>query len=383
MTLQSKHHSLQQVIGSTVNQIRENKDQVVHDILTRVVIDCLKKYQLKVNAGVQDSVADLLDTFKLKVAREIFDIAQNWSLTTGREKVLFPRDCRFLYNIGNSTIVVLENGPGVRLLTLDRNLCGPAMQGSSRITERHALPLPYVVFVLHFVSGRPGGGNERLAGFYVQWNTAPLNSLQDMLYVPLFPNIHTNYSMCMGSSFHTSGNITEMCRETINAFWASAFNNDLSSFWWSKSDVDQRLRTVRSWVEAGQDETPLFMLNLPYQQAQTLESLINVCVGAHEEQEADSSAMRHRLAESIDRCGEQLFNKVLSYFRKTKFDRYYPQDVVENLGKSISSIADELVGIVLGIQMEMQDLSDQIHMNRKDESHFGWEPRGPFWRADT
>lgn len=380
MTLQSKHHSLQQVIGSTVNQIRENKDQVVHDILTRVVIDCLKKYQLKVNAGVQDSVADLLDTFKLKVAREIFDIAQNWSLTTSREKALFPKDCRFLYNIGTSTIVVLESEPGLRTLTLDRNLCGVHAQGNARVTERHALPLPYTVFILHFISARPGGGGDRLSGVYVFWRTAPLSSLNDMLYVPILPNIHSGYNMCMGNDFMPSGNITEMCQETVEAFWGSAFNNDLSTFWWAKEAIDTRLGNVRRWKEAAQED-PLFMLSLNYAEAATLENRLNVCVGAHEEQAPDSSVMRHRLADSIDKCTDQLFNKVLSYFRKTKFDRYYPQDVVENLGKSISSMADEMVALVLGVDLELQSLSEEIYRNRKDVGHFGWEPRGPFWEG--
>ena len=118
---------------------------------------------------------------------------------------------------------------------------------------------------------------------------------------------------------------------------------------------------------------------MTYTEANTLENLINICVGAHEEQCVDSSMMRRRLAESIDRCVTQLFDKVMKYFRKTKFERYYPKEIVTNLGGSISAISDELIGIVLGLNVELDKLSEEVYKSRKDKSHYGWEPRGAFW----
>lgn len=377
MNLQTKHHSLTNVVKSAVKQMKDNKHAVVEDILTKVVIECLKKFEDKVNVGVQDSVADLLDTFRTKIASDIFDIAQTWSLTTSREKVLFPKNCRFLYNMGTSTIVVIEEPPMFRTLTLDRNLLGEHMEGNSRVTRQALLPLPYTTFIMHFINSRSDGkGRERLSSMYVFWNSKPLESLTDMLYEPILPNIHQNYSLCMGHDFSlTSTTISEMVREAVNEFWSSAFNNDLSMRWWAKDYIDNRLRTVAEWEQLN----PLDMFEMNYHAAMPLDRFINTCVGAHEEVNIDASMMRRRLAETIDNCVSNLFNKVLKYFRKTKFDKFYPKDIVENLGTSITSISDELIGLVLGMELELKKLSDGVRNSKNSSNFYGWEPKGGFW----
>ena len=50
----------------------EDRTKLVEDVLAKVVIETIRKYQQRVNVGIQDSIVDLLSTFKLKVAEEIF-----------------------------------------------------------------------------------------------------------------------------------------------------------------------------------------------------------------------------------------------------------------------------------------------------------------------
>lgn len=381
MNLQEKYGLLKSAVTSNLNLLRENKDKISQDILSRLVIDTLKRFQEKVNTGAEDSVADLLDTFKKKVLNEVFDLSQNWLVSTKRERILFPQNCRFLYTVGCSTIAVIEEAPSIRTLTLDNALLADERTGATRVTSRHALALPYTVFLLHFINDHyTGSGYNRLANLYVTWRNAPLQTLDDALYTPVLPNLHQGCSACMGNNFFPEGeNIAQIVNHTISAYWTSSFNTDLSQFWWDKGEVDPRFNTVRSWKEATEDN-PLFVLEPSYRLAfPSVEDLLNQCVQAQDEVD-ETTVLRERLSQSVERCTEQMFEKIMRYYRRTKFERYYPKDITQNLGDSISTISDELIALVISMEMELNALAEEVHRNQKDITHFGWTAKGNYWK---
>jgi hypothetical protein len=128
-----------------------SNDALLDDILNRVVHLSLQTYQEKIHVGIQDSLHDILLQFKKEIVLEIHNAAQTWIVSTKKEKTLFPKNCRFLYTMGDSTFVVIEEDPKNRTLSLDKSLVtgGKSNLGSS---ERLNLALPYCVFVLHFVT---------------------------------------------------------------------------------------------------------------------------------------------------------------------------------------------------------------------------------------
>ena len=99
-----RYECIKQAAACAVQQTE--LDLLVQDILTKIVIETLHKYQQKVNVGIQDSMGDLLDNFKQKITQAIFDVANTWR-ASNQKPVLFPRGCRFCYARGESTIFVI------------------------------------------------------------------------------------------------------------------------------------------------------------------------------------------------------------------------------------------------------------------------------------
>jgi len=360
---------LRSVLKETVRTISTENQPLMADILTKVVIETLDKFHKKLNVGVQDSISDLLDQFKRTIEREIFDVAQQWVLATREEKFLFPRNCRFVSSKGHSTIVVIEQEPGRRNITIDRGLLGHNPEGSkTRQTVRKSLWFPYVIFVLQWKGGR-------LVNAYTAWRKEPLTKLTDSVFNPVMPNTHENYAICTGDLVMPNGDISLGSERVISDYWQSVFNNDLSGFWWEKHDYDG-MGTVEEWEENSGDPFLFNGVTLK-SKYKTLENMIDFCID--NEQDPDSTELRRRLTEKIETCSEQMFVKVMKYFKKVKFDRFYPKEVEEQLARSMESVINEICDLVLVMQNEVNSLSSEVSRNRKDVDHYGWESRSPNW----
>lgn len=364
-----QRHSLLKEATELLLTETQTFDGLASDILTDVVIQTIHTYQEKLNVGVQDSVADLLETFKHKVAQTIFETARGWRVVN-TDPFLLPRGCRYAFTKGDSTVFVIEQDPLVRSLAFPTSMLieEHGVPGDDR-TERVALALPYSIFVVHFKKSRD-------TNVYCGWRTAPLRSLDDVLAIPLLPNIHDNMQVCMGRDMRLVGtSMAEQCDSLLSNFWNSRFNNDLSTNWWNKHRIDRRLRTGRMWAE-NSEEDPLFILSVsfPQNEERSLRRTINVLT-QHEE-EPDENGMRHRLAEAIESSSEALFAKILRYFKKTKFDKYHPKNIKEALGQAMKTASAEVADILLAVQHELETLSAQITERRHTTRP---ERRGPMW----
>lgn len=373
--MSSKMHQRIVHLKSALEKVQVLDEALIQDILVRVVIATIDKYQQKLNVGVQDSVADLLDQFKRKMELEIFDIASKWNLNIEPQKFLFPKNCRFASSIGRSTIVVIENEPIRRTLTLDTGLLGEEERVRTNATERHNLLLPYMLFFFHFKKDEGIIGSHRFVNAYTAWRKSPIVKLNDPIYNPILPNTHLNYNICLGNSLPTfTGSIAQICDSVQNYYWQSVFNTDLGKFWWDKQSIPS-MRDVKTWSESSKNE---FMYNEVqlHSGGKTVESMINFCIQASAP-EGDNN-LRHRLATLIEGCIEEFSQRVMRYFKNTKFEKLYPKEIIDPLQNSLTSMTDELSTLAAVMQDELESIARETnsHMGRG----FGWEQRAPSWK---
>ncbi len=364
-----KHEHLKEAAKLAIQESADLKN-IAEDILTNVVIETIRKYQQKLNVGIQDSISDLLDNFKNSISESIFNTASNWRVAN-RECILFPRGCRFCYTKGDNTIIVIEQEPQIRSLLLDSAIIGNRYIHAGLSTARVALALPYVFFVIHFK-------NNDFKSMYTGWKNSPLRDLDDRIFNPLLPNIHANLAVCTGLIPNNLGNnIAQKCDTILSHFWNSKFNNDLSDFWWQKSSFDSRLRSAQTWSEFSLQDSSFILtvdLNNQAEEIKSVNSFIKLLT--MHDYEPDEVALKHTLSESIDKCVENLFSKITRYFRNTKFEKYHPKEVSEVLKKIISEANSEISDMIFAINHELQKLQSQID---KSKIHQKTEPKGPLW----
>jgi hypothetical protein len=380
MTTKLNAAQLQEAVGVAKNKLNTERSQLVEDILTRVVIDALRKYQLKVNVGVVDSVSDIIDNLKSNLIEEVLLSSQGWMVGQNRKQILFPKNCRFLYTRGRSVIAVIEEGAGTRTLRLDNNLLNPDRTPShAHQSQPHSLALPYSVFVVHFDNDLR---NDKVVfkNLYLYWNKRPLATLDDQLYQPILPNIHAQQTVCTGNGLAPDGNATlsQQCEQIIGHFWNSTFNPDLGDRWWGRGSIDARLRDIEQWKNLSRDN-PLFALSLSLRPAVKLREIINTISANHTEVSLDMEAMKKRLVEIVDKASGDIEHGLMKYMKKTKFERFFPNDVKENLSAAISTIADEFVVILNRMAYDLDQIEERAVRNQKDVTHYGWESRGVFW----
>ena len=374
--LAKKHQHLKTAVQAATDKLRTGEEfpPLVDEILTRVVHKVLGQYQDKVNVGMQDSVADLLSTFKQKILLHIFDASNNWKVRN-RGTVLFPSGCRYLYTRGISTIAMIEQQPQLRTLKFREGMQESSAnedwrRGSNE--ERVQLAMPYVYFLIHFKEHT--ADRLELAGVYSGWSTSQVTQLGDMLASPILPNTHKeNGNICMGYTPIPGDTINSVCNNVVSHYWQSKFTNELADSWWNKSTIDNRIRTGRIWA-ANSQENPLFILNVRLPRDYSVSTVMDLLTRF--ETEPDELSARDSINKIVDDCVETLYTKILRYFKKTKFDKFYPKEATDQVHQSLTSVIDEMNGVLLALEHELNKLSDEV----SDLSPgMRWKKRGDFW----
>lgn len=379
MATKLSNKQLLEAVEVAKKKIGTQNNQLVEDILTKVVVEALRKYQQKVNVGIVDSVSDIIDNLKNNLIDEVLLSSQGWMVGQNRKLLLFPKNCRFLYTRGRSVIAVIEDRPGPRTLKLDNNLLGRQNPHHSGVVTPHSLALPYTVFILAFDNDLR---NDKVSfrNLYLFWNKSPLGALDDQLFQPLLPNLHQNMTVCTGHDLYADINasLTQQCEQIVGHFWNSNFNPDLGDKWWGRSSIDARLGSIESWKSLSQDD-PLFALSLSLRPAVKLREAINTASAAHIEVSLDMEAVKKRLVEIVDKASSEIEHGLMKYMKKTKFDKFFPNDVKENLSGAISTIADEIVVILNRMTYDLHQIEESASRNGKDVTHYGWQGRSGFW----
>ncbi len=372
MSLIHKYEALRKAAELSVAG-SQDFEPLVDRILTEVVFESLRKYQEKVSVGIQDSFADLVNEFKIKTVDTVFNTAGRWKIVD-HEPFLFPKDCRFCYQRGNSIVTVIEQGPQVRTLSFDSKLMGETQTtGTTGNTVRLQLALPYTIFVICFKEDAPLQ-LRILNSVYCGWRASSLKCLDDTLCQPLLPNIHAGLAVCMG---HTrsipQGTLTEQVEGALTHFWSSRFNNDLSQFWWAKKNLSPKLRSAEIWSGYSTRDSIFILDNslLP-ESGKTVRDLVNLLT--MNEEEPDESKFRHELTESIDSCVSGLSRGVDRYLKKTKFEKFFPKDVKDATGEIMQDAMRGISDTILCLDHEIQKLAGELAPKKIE-----CIPRSPLW----
>jgi len=353
--LTEKHKQLQLATDKTLASLG-NLENMAKDVLDIVVSDVMTKFHHKLGAGVEDSVADLLDDFKQKIVDQIINEANRWRVPKS-DIVIFPKNCRFFYEKGDNTIVVIEEEPRKRSIRLRGDLTG----GSD---ERHSLPMPYVVFIFN-IKGL------KITNTFIGWRSTPLMRTSDRLARPLLPNCHSNLEVCWGSGELAKikgDSIAELTENAITHYWSGQFNGDLSDRWKEKLHPDL---VLGRWS----NQDTLFMMSLDYHKPgdQTVEQKIKSLAGHIDEPNMDE--IRHRLFDLTQKHSDILFSKIIRYFKKVKPERFYPKDVTDLLKGSLESCTRDYLDVFYLLQFEYNKLESRI----KESEGKVVKKRGAFW----
>lgn len=353
-----KNLKLNQIIQVAKNDLLNN-DALIQDILTKVCIQTIHKQQQKVNVNLQDSIADLLNNFKKSIEQKIFDLNQKWTLSSGMEPFLFPRNCRFVYSKGKNVVVVIEQEPCIRTLRFDKQLLDNTI-GRNNQTVNKQLLVPYCLFILHFEK-------EKFCGLYTVWRKSAICDLKDIVYNPILPNIHKNYNVCRGKDKIVGNNLSQSCEFVVSNFWNSIFNVDLRHFWDQMSKTG--IKNVDDWEQ--RSSNPFLYNDVELQGTSTLKKIIDQCF--INDVSLDAVELRKQLSEDIDLCTKKMFDKLTSYVKSNKFEKFYPNDIRKELSNSLDSIFNE-------IEILLNKMSDAVPVQ---SSTYRWEKGGPAWQERT
>ena len=359
--LTERHRNLEAAVDRTLASLND-MEGLAQNILNTVVADVLTKFHHRLGVGVEDSVSDLLDDFKQKVVNQIINEADRWKIPKS-DIVIFPRNCRFFYEKGDSTIVVIEDEPKKRTVKLG-NLVPSRASEFRRVG--YTLPMPYVVYVFHIKE-------FRLVNAYIGWRSTPLVKTADKLARPLLPNSHDNLEVCWGGTngIIAAPSVAEVCDKAITQYWTSDFNGDLRSRWDNRGDVSDKLLDVNRWVA----EDTMFMMSLNYHLPtdSTVEDKVKQITGHLDEPDMDK--IRHGLLDLTEKCSEILFSKIIGYFKRVRPERFYPKDITALLKDSLETCVKDYLDIFYVLQFEYNKLEKRIQESE------GREVRkcGPFW----
>lgn len=358
-----RFRSLKEAASLTGEELSQ-LEQLSEHVLTRVVIESIRSYQAKLEVGIEDSVADLLDNFKLAILQHIFDTAEGWHSIQPQPFIL-PRDCRFCFRKGTNTVVVIEKHPHVRTLSFLAGMqeIGDTAVGADR-SERATLSLPYTVFVFQFAKGV----FNHVRCF---WRTQPIHGFDDDLCNCVLPNIHVGGMVCLGTHPRKPTDICATCDEVIESFWTSRFNKDLSTEWEEKERISSLIATGRDW-QRNSETDPMFILRVPFRYHKSLREVID---GVGHGEEVSDSSFRHKVSEEVDLCVKNLFHRIGSYVKRTKFDKYYPKEVTNALKHHVETSVAELVDLVAVLKHEVDKLSVQPDVQEEIK------PVGALWGA--
>jgi len=360
MSFVQRFQSLKEAAQISLDEI-EGFNLISERVLTQVVLESIRSFQQKLSVGIEDSAADLLDTFKKNIIKQIFETASGWRVTQ-RDCFVLPRGCRFSFQRGSNTIVVVEQDPQVRTLSFRQEMQGKEVKSfSSFQSERVSLSIPYTIFVFTFA-------NDRFTKFKCFFRSSPLKNIADNLHCSVLPNIHIGGDVCLGDK--PSGTITEVCEKVIASFWSSQFNLDLADEWWNKSRISPLIATGQVWQEYTKTD-PLFILDVPFRLWKSLREVVDV-LGSTED--SSESVFRHKISSEIDSCVEFLFHKITTYLKKTKFEKHSPKDVEESLKNHLKLSVAELSEVVMSLNHEINKLSAEFK-TPKPMSQAGF-----FWR---
>ena len=152
---------------------------------------------------------------------------------------MIPPNCRYIENVKDGVIVVIEEPPNIRTVNIDISLkheiydldkrgfltkYGYGNTNSKRMLHSLTLAFPYVIFIFYINTNN--NNNIRYLG-QVFLRTTPLFGLGDYLFKMPMLNISLSQDICFGDNESAKGSsLLSVIQKSIMSFWYGIFNND-------------------------------------------------------------------------------------------------------------------------------------------------------------
>jgi len=328
---------------------------------TGLVLNRLKK---NFGATVNDACKTEVNHFKETVSTQIQSFCNAWIENQSNQLIVFPEGTRFVNREGNLLNVVIEQKPSVRVINY--------------LDTTYSLSLPYVQFYITFaVENRE---SLRISQIKISCSKKPISSLNDRVFRMPLPNIGN--TLCLGdmqnhgsSSFRNTSNVTDKCNETINLFWQSQFNNDLSDFFKSwlhlnfkneftnSGDIGSSRNVrlcLRSWQEKSKTN-PLFVLdeNCVFESFSSVSSFISSDFSSRN----TKTALLNNIATVVNAETDRYIGKVLGSLNSVDIEE-------ENRKTAHQTVLNEqITGMVNNTYVELWRVVHREHEEKVNEDH--------------
>ena len=168
----------------------------------------------------------------------------------------------------------------------------PPQKRTIRIFGKHKmLAFPWIYFLIVFSGAR----RIEVSIFY---RNAPLQSMDDTLYIPNLPNISpSDYKCCLGEFPSTDLTMHNWDKIFLSSFWGGVFRDDGTGYADQyKKDASRipEVKTISVWEENSKKD-PLFMLKLAWRPLSSLQEMITklVCYYAFQDEKDSVKEISH------------------------------------------------------------------------------------------
>lgn len=259
------HFMSQALVNHTAVSLRNNINASVHESYKKITQELL--------GDVTDQAEALSRDLSFALIEKIWDSFQQLKEAQDDTPQLLPRNAKIAFTKGNRTVVVIENEPQVRSISLSPDLLSESevtqAAGSGNTGYRFNLAFPYVLFVIVFDEGR----------YYyhsVYYRNTTLTSAREYIYLAPLPNVNRETgSMCMGRDFpdemQEQNTLPRQCEFVVCDFWQRTFNNHYGNGGIEK--VDKRLASFAAWQKNSEID-PLFILSVKWKNGKTLKGVL-------------------------------------------------------------------------------------------------------------
>jgi len=192
--------------------------------------------------------------------------------TAGMTSLILPPNCRYLEKVNDGTIVVVEEPPAFRTISLRRDLKDEVKKleekglleeygydeyfNEDNVVKRFTLALPYCVFFLYI------NNDFKLGAGQIYFRVARIAGMADYLMKAPFPNISDAQYICFGDQAHMGfpKSLNAAVDQAITSFWSAEFNSDYTY----NIKAYENIAGVNSFMEwhALSQRDPMFIYNV-------------------------------------------------------------------------------------------------------------------------
>jgi hypothetical protein len=138
---------------------------------------------------------------------------------------------RLVYD--NSIHKIIETKPAFRTVKILER------KATERIIKTYRLAVPYIQYYVSY------GGYRKS----VTWTDKPLETLEQVVSIPLLPNVYSNFLACVSLSFPHLEVVENFC----HSFWNSVFTPDEDRWHYRGVIEDTKLQSFQHWHELSKE----------------------------------------------------------------------------------------------------------------------------------